>query len=58
MCIHLASDRDQWWAVTNVVINLRLPQGGEFPDLSFQRRAPLREKHDMAHGSLTYCRRK
>jgi hypothetical protein len=23
--IHLAQDRDQWWAVVNVVINLHIP---------------------------------
>jgi hypothetical protein len=55
MCIRLDSDRDQWWVVANVVMNLRLPQGGEFPDLSFQRGGPLREERDMAHSSLRYC---
>jgi hypothetical protein len=32
--IHLAQDKDQWWAIMNMVTDFQLPiRGGEFFDL-------------------------
>jgi hypothetical protein len=30
--VHLAQDRDQWWVLVNMVMNLGFHKGGEFHD--------------------------